>query len=203
MKQGTTESVSYYILRFRTATNRFEFSVECQTPGRAPWAALSVTLFQHGLIPSIQCLQLSDKPVTSLREAVDRERHHEAASLAGGTASAMSFTPVPNRAVVSQFAYNAANTQRGPRPPSTPGGGGGSKPRGNNSGGGSRGGAGGARADRPKCGFPGCRQPMGHTTANCYQRLLEEKERTNAGKSARFEKGKGKKRDDSDDDDGP
>lgn len=38
--------------------------------------------------------------VTSLREAVDHARRHEVASLAGGTVSAMSFTPVPARAAV-------------------------------------------------------------------------------------------------------
>ena len=54
--------------------------------------------------------QLSGKPVTLLREAVDRARRHEAASLAGGSVSAMSFTLVPNRAAVTQFNHNAGNT---------------------------------------------------------------------------------------------
>ena len=112
-KQGATESVTDYTLRLRTLTNRFESAVERQTQGRRPWAAFSVTLFQHGLIPSIQCLQLSDKPVTSLREAVDRARRHEAASLAGGTVSALSFTPVPNRAAASQYQQSGGNNQRG------------------------------------------------------------------------------------------
>ena len=69
-KQGATGSVSDYTLYFCTVTNRYESAVERQTKGRTPWAAFSVTLFQHGSIPSIQCLQLSDKPVTSLRQAV-------------------------------------------------------------------------------------------------------------------------------------
>lgn len=125
-------AVALYV--FEPSPNRFESAVERQTQGRTPWAAFSVTLFQRGLIPSIQCLQLSDKPVTSLREAVDRARRNEAASLAEGTVNAMSFTPVPNRAAVSQFDHNAGDTQRAPCPPSTPGGG---KPRNNKSGGGS------------------------------------------------------------------
>ena len=111
-KQGATESVPKYTFHFRTITNRFESAVERQTKGRTPWAAFSVTLFQHGLIPSIQGLQLSDKPVTSLREAVDRARHHEAASLAGGTVTTLSFTPVPNRAAVSQYTHHACTESR-------------------------------------------------------------------------------------------
>ena len=157
-KLGAAEYVSEYSLRFRTITQPFEFVVERQTHGRTSWAAFSVCLFQHdGLTPSIQCLQLSDQPATSLREAADRARRHEAASLAGGSVSAMPFTPVPNRAAVSQLMNKAStNPQRGFRQPPNSGEGGAAKPghvsRGNHSGGGSSGGsrgnAGGARAER-------------------------------------------------------
>lgn len=152
----------------------------------------------------MQCLQLPDKPVTSLREAVDRAHRHEAANLAGGTVSVMPLTPVPNRFAVLQCTHDAANALCGPRPPSTFGGGGASKRRSNNNdGGGSRVGAGGVRADRPKCDHPGCRKPLGHTTATCYQRIREEKVDTKAGKRARHDKGKGKKREGSEGDEDP
>ena len=83
----------------------------------------------------------------------------------GGNVSAMSLTPVPNRAAVAQFNHYARNTRRAPRQPSTsdwsklrnnkPGGG----PRGG-TGGRSRGGSGsGTRAERLKYGYPGCRKP--------------------------------------------
>ena len=34
----------------------------------------------------------------------------------------------------------------------------------------------GPRAERLRCGHPGCRKPLGHTTERCYQRRREEKE---------------------------
>ena len=112
--QGATESFSDFSLRFRTLTNRFESAVERQIQGHLLWAAFSVTLFQHGLIPSILRLQLSDKPVASLREAVDGARRHDAASLAVGTVSAVSYTHVPNRAASTQFRHAASQlAQRG------------------------------------------------------------------------------------------
>ena len=81
---------------------------------------MSVILWQNGLAPAIQCLQLADKPVTSLREAVDRARRHEAASLVGGTTvSAKSFTHVPNRSAVTQFNNNNRQQQSTHRPSSS------------------------------------------------------------------------------------
>lgn len=81
-KQGATETVSDYTLTFSQCHyTRFESAVERQSQDRTPWAALSVTLFQHGRVPYKQCPQLSAKPVTSPRDAVDRARLHEAASL--------------------------------------------------------------------------------------------------------------------------
>lgn len=97
------------------------------------------------------------------------------------------------------FIHNAANTSRGPHPPSTQGGGAGSKPRSNKCGGGSGGGTGGARAEKPKRGYPGCCKPVGHTTDKCYQYIREEKVSTKAGKCARHSKEK--KRESGDDED--
>lgn len=98
-KMEAHENVSSYALRFRSLVTRFESSVKRATPGVTPWASLSTIIWQNGLSPSIQCQQLSEKPVTSFREAVERGRRHEAAGFVGGV-SAMSFTRVPNRAAV-------------------------------------------------------------------------------------------------------
>ena len=85
--------------------SRSESAVERHAKGRTPWAAITVTLWQHSLPPALQLLQSGEKPVTSFKEAVERARRHEAARLTGGaaTTSAMSFTPVPNRAAVRQL----------------------------------------------------------------------------------------------------
>ena len=191
-KQGATESVSDYSLRFRTLTNRFELALECQTQGRLPWAAFSVNLFQHGLIPSIQCLQLSDKPVASLREAVDRARRHEAASLVGGTVSAVSFTHVSNRAATTQFRQAASQpAQRGRSRGSMSGRGG----RGGRGGGGRGGGSasggsssGGSQATRPSCTYVGCKKPIGHTVERCFQKQRKDRERGEAQEGNRSRK---------------
>lgn len=83
VQQGTTETVCDHTLRLSAVTNSFESAVERQTPGRTPWAAFSVVLFHRSLFPSIQCLQLPNKPVSLLREAVGRARRHEVTSVAG------------------------------------------------------------------------------------------------------------------------
>ena len=59
------------------------------------------------------------------------------------------------------------------------------------------------RADRPKCEYPGCRKPLGHTTATCYKRIREEKVDAMAGKRAHRDEGEGKKREESEGDKGP
>ena len=86
----------------------FKEAVQRHAKGRTPWAAITVTLCQHSLPPALQLLQSGEKPVTSFKEAVERARRHEAARLTGGaaTTSAMSFTPVPNRAAVRQLQFS-------------------------------------------------------------------------------------------------
>ena len=92
------ETVSASELRFRALMSRFESAFERHAKGRTPWAAITVTLWQHSLTPALKLLQSGEKPVTSFKEAVERARRHQVARLNGGAAtiSAMSFTPVPN-----------------------------------------------------------------------------------------------------------
>ena len=52
-KMEKDETVSNYALRFTSLVTRFERSVERTTPGRTPWAAMSVVLWQNGLTPAI------------------------------------------------------------------------------------------------------------------------------------------------------
>ena len=104
-EKGETTVVSASALRFRALMSRFESAVERYAKDRTPWAAITITLWQHSLPPALQLLQSGEKPVTSFKEAVERARRHEAARLTGGAAtiSAMPFTPVPNRAAVRQL----------------------------------------------------------------------------------------------------
>ena len=53
------ETVSASALRFRALMSRFESAVERHAKGRKPWAAITVTLWQHSLPPALQLLQLS------------------------------------------------------------------------------------------------------------------------------------------------
>lgn len=48
------------------------------------WNALAVALWPQGLKPNDRCLQMTDTPVTSAKEAIARARRHEATGLAGG-----------------------------------------------------------------------------------------------------------------------
>ena len=59
---------------------------------------MTVALWQQRLKPSVRCLQLTDKPAISLKEAIDRARRHEATGLAGGHVSAL-YHQVPHRAL--------------------------------------------------------------------------------------------------------
>ena len=107
-KQEARKTVSAYYLRFQSECTGFEVAVARAThPGRSPYAALSVILFWYGLVPYIKGLSLSDKPIRSLPEAVDRARRHEATNPTGtnpniNTVSAMPFTHVSNRSAIAQ-----------------------------------------------------------------------------------------------------
>lgn len=62
-KQSDDETVSEYALRWRKRHHRCEAAVGCANRGRTAWVAVFVTLWHHGLKPSIQVQ--SDNPPTS------------------------------------------------------------------------------------------------------------------------------------------
>ena len=99
------ETVFASELSFRVLLSRFDMAVERHSKGRTAWAATTVSLWQHSLPPALQLLQSERKTVASLKEAVERARRYEAARLTGGAINiiTMSFTPIPNRAVVCQL----------------------------------------------------------------------------------------------------
>ena len=59
---------------------------------------MMIALWQHGLKPSVRCLQLIDKQCTTMKEAIERARRHEASGLAGGHVNAL-FKHVPYSAL--------------------------------------------------------------------------------------------------------
>ncbi|CAN0360952.1 unnamed protein product, partial [Ectocarpus sp. 4 AP-2014] len=79
LRQAGNENVSSYALRLQTDCTRFEQAVERITPGRSPYQALVVILFQNGLVPNIRSKVLDKKPVKALRDAIDRARRTESA----------------------------------------------------------------------------------------------------------------------------
>ena len=162
------ETVSASALRFRALMSRFESAVERHAKGRTPWSAITVTLWQHSLPPALQLMQSGEKPVTSFKEAVERARRHEAARLTGTVnVSALSFTPVPNRAAAHQF---TSSRQQRPN----------SNQRGRSNGGGARSSGGRQRSKqqpaqqerkpRPLCTYSGCQKPVGHWESTCFQK---------------------------------
>lgn len=82
-KQRADETFSEYAMRFRNVLKHYEGEVSRTENGRIRWSALNVALRQHGLKPAIQCLQLTEKPADSLKEAVNHARRHEAVNLTG------------------------------------------------------------------------------------------------------------------------
>ena len=79
-----------------TKLSQFQAAVYRVDDNRATWNTLTVALWQRGLKPNVRCLQVTDKPVTSLKEAIDRARRHEATGLDGGHVSALpSPSPIP------------------------------------------------------------------------------------------------------------
>ena len=57
LKTAKGETVSASALRFRVLMSRFDSAVERHAKGRTPWAAITVTLWQHSLPPALQLLQ--------------------------------------------------------------------------------------------------------------------------------------------------
>ena len=85
-------------MRFRTILSQFQAAVDRVDDKRTTWSAMTVALWQQGLKPNVRCLMLNDKPVTSLKDAIDSARRHEATGLAGGHISAL-YQQVPHRAL--------------------------------------------------------------------------------------------------------
>ena len=82
-----------YNIRFRSAIGRFESAVERVGPNRPPIVALYVSHYESTVKPSLQCLQHTEKPAVSLKEAMDADTtpHHEAAGISSNI-SALTFT---------------------------------------------------------------------------------------------------------------
>ena len=70
-------------------------------------------LWQQGLKPNVRCLMLNDKPVTSLKDAIDSARRHEDTGLAGGHISTL-YQQVPHRAL-GRFASHPSPQSRAGR----------------------------------------------------------------------------------------
>ena len=96
--QKGEETVASYAMRYRTLIGQFQSAVDRAADNRTTWSAMMVALWQHGLKASVCCLQLTDKPCTTMKEAIVRARRHEASGLAGGHVSAL-FNRVPHSAL--------------------------------------------------------------------------------------------------------
>ena len=92
------ETGSPYAVRFRTILSQFQAAVDRVDDKRTTWSAMTVALWQQGLKPNVRCLMLNDKPVTSLKDAIDSARRHEDTGLAGGHISTL-YQQVPHRAL--------------------------------------------------------------------------------------------------------
>lgn len=202
-RQFPHESVSAYALRFRTLCTRFEGAVERATPGRSPYVALSLSLFQAGLSPVFKASDGGEKHPSSLREAIERARRRESWGAMGSppTTSATSFTRVPNRAAANQFSHAQAPRRKSsggksPAGRSTSGGGGSSSSSRNDARGSKNGkqrrtnGTNDLKQDeprnpshnRPRCTYDRCKKPLGHTYDTCFQRKRDLKEKNEARK---------------------
>lgn len=82
-EQHEYETVAAYALRFRSVIKRREAAVDRASKGRIPWSAMSITLWKHGLKPSIQRFQMSEKTALPLKEVIKRVRRHDTNGLSG------------------------------------------------------------------------------------------------------------------------
>ena len=116
--QKGAETVSAYAMRLRTLLSQFQAAVDRVDDHRTTWNAMTVALWQQGLKPNVRCLQMTDKPATSLKEAVDTAHRHEATGPAGGHISAL-YHQVRNSALDSlatpPSAQNRSSRDRGKR----------------------------------------------------------------------------------------
>ena len=108
-KMDPGETVASYSLRFQSECTRFATCVQRVTPGRSPYAALSVVLFRNGVVPGIRLLNSQEQQPKTMSEAVAQLRRLEAANATGSNTgrtnahvSATSFTTVPNGTAIAQ-----------------------------------------------------------------------------------------------------
>ena len=90
LRQRPSETVLEFNIRFRSAITQFESAVERAGPNRPPLVALYVSHYESVVKPSLQCLQYTEKPAVSLKEAMEKTRRHEAAGISGNI-SAIAF----------------------------------------------------------------------------------------------------------------
>ena len=69
LKAEKSETVSASALRFRATVSRFESAVKRHGKGRTPWAAITVTLWQHSPPLALHLLLSGEKPATLFKEA--------------------------------------------------------------------------------------------------------------------------------------
>ena len=175
-KQEPNETITAYATRYRSLLTRFESAVKRASKDRSPWAAYYVVNWEAGLLPDIHKQQMSEKPVTSFREAIDRARRIEGSVVTNdnkATVSATSFKRVSRRPTSEQFQGNRgsrqerrrSNTSVNPRtsrrnfsssPPAKQ-----HRPKGKNQ-----------QSNRPYCTYPGCKSAsrVGHTDQQCYDK---------------------------------
>ena len=191
-KMDPGETLAAYALRFQSECTRFEACVQRLTPGRSPYAALSVVLFRNGVVTGIRLLASHKLPKT-MSAFIAQLRRLEAASLTGSNTSrinahvsATSFTTVPNRTAIAQqydaISLRAASGKAGSRSGGSGSGGAGSSgpkgkffksksPMGDKL-------SKGARTDkeRPRCTHPTCKNKVGHWLEECWTRQREERD---------------------------
>ena len=202
------ETVASYALRFQLECTRFEACVQRVTPGRSPYAALSIVLFRNGVVPGIRLLASQEQHSKTMCEAVAQLRRLEAANLTGSNTSrinahvsATSFTTFPNRTAIAQqydaISLRAASGKAGcSSGGSGSGGAGSSGPKGKSFKGKSPMGdkfPKGARTDkeRPKCAHPTCKSKVGHWLEECWTRQREERDARRARATSKRNKGGG------------
>ena len=160
LPQQPSEAALEYNIRFRSAIARFESAVERAGPNRPPIVALYVSHYESTVKPSLQCLQYTQNPAVSLKQAMDKTRRHEAAGISSNI-SALSFTKnTTASADVRQSRPRSKDSRskrskrdrerRGPRPRESRSG-----------------------EPRPRCEHPTCRKRDGHTTEDCFIRKRE------------------------------
>ena len=79
-KMDSDESIATYTLRYHNECSRFEACVQRATPGRSPYAALSIVLFRIVVVPGIKLLASQKPHPKTMTDAVAQLRRLEAAN---------------------------------------------------------------------------------------------------------------------------